>query len=115
MSLNEFKRAREEYEALKSKDKLLSICKTKIRTTMIGAIDDIEKKMATLWADTSDVDLLKKMKQIFDEMRSSILDRGNNQIRNLESDFSDYNITWKRYSLVLPVLNKEDNNGSKKD
>ncbi|HAI43045.1 MAG TPA: hypothetical protein DCM40_35555 [Maribacter sp.] len=43
------------------------------------------------------------MKQQFEEVRAEILDRGNNQIRNLEAEFVNYDISWLRYQMKLPV------------
>ena len=39
-------------------------------------------------------------------MRSEILDRGNTQIRNLENEFSNYDVIFKNYTLNLPVINR---------
>jgi len=43
------------------------------------------------------------MKELFEEVRSEILDRGNNQARNLEAEFANYEINWLRYQITLPV------------
>ena len=48
------------------------------------------------------------MKNLFDEARAEILDRGNSQIRNLETEVSQYDISWKRYHVTLPVINVEN-------
>ena len=49
-----------------------------------------------------------QLKEIFEDLRSEILDRGNNQIRNLESEFANYEIIWKKYSMKLPFVDKGD-------
>lgn len=92
-----------------SRKRLLKIASTKIRTTMIGALDSIEKKLKDFWCPegqkpTNEQLLLQKL---YEEMRQEILDRGNNQIRNLEEEFEHYEIEWKRYTLQLPVKIKE--------
>ena len=93
-----------------SKERLFKICSTKIRTTMIGALDAIEKKLAAIWTPedgkrpTNDQLALKKL---YEEIRQEILDKGNNQIRNLESEFEQYEMEWKRYTLKLPIKTKE--------
>ena len=43
------------------------------------------------------------MRSVYEEIRSEILDKGNTQIRNLEAEFSYYDITWLRYCMNLPV------------
>src|SRR5688572_6960260 len=97
----------QQYKAL-SKERLLKICSTKIRTTMIAALDTVEKKLETLWQSTgkpSNEQLV--LIQLYQEMRKEILDKGNQQIRNLEDEFDQYEIHWKRHTLKLPVRNKE--------
>jgi hypothetical protein len=63
------------------------------------------------------------MKEQFDEVRAEILDRGNNQIRNLEAEFTNYDINWLRYRMTLPVkpvttepeINQGEEDGQKQD
>ena len=89
-----------------SKDRLLKISKKKIQTTMIGALSTIEKHFGFLWGHESGEALTPEqehVKQLFDEVRSEILDRGNNQARNLEAEFNNYEINWLRYQITLPV------------
>jgi hypothetical protein len=67
---------------------------------MIGAISDIESLFP---------DAVRDNPELFQELRSSILDRGNNQIRNLENDLHDYNINQNNSNLntiYLPVKRK---------
>lgn len=85
-----------------SKEKLLKIAKKRIQTTMIGAISSIEEVFGFL------LETDESVKQAFDDLRSEILDRGNNQIRALESDFSTYEIVWKKYNYQLPFKEKEE-------
>ena len=40
--------------------------------------------------------------------------KGNNQIRNLESEISQYEVKWLRYHMSLPIMSvesKEENDG----
>jgi hypothetical protein len=96
-----------------SKDRLLKISKKKIQTTMIGALSTLEKSFGFLWGHESSETLTPEqehLKEIYDEVRSEILDRGNNQARNLEAEFSAYEISWLRYQITLPVktINQEE-------
>ena len=45
----------------------------------------------------------KHVKSIFEDIRAKILDRGNTQIRSLESEFVNYEISKKKYFINLPV------------
>jgi len=105
-----------------SKDRLLKISKKKIQTTMIGALSTVEKHFGFLWGHESGEALTPEqehVKQLFDEVRSEILDRGNNQARNLEAEFNNYEINWLRYQITLPVKDvatiKEEKNGEEQE
>ena len=74
----------------------------------------IENNFGFLWGSEESSEITKEqqhMKDLYENMRSEILDRGNSQIRNLEAELSHYDITWKRYQVTLPVKveNKEEN------
>ena len=89
-----------------SKDRLLKISKKKVQTTMISALSTIERVFGFLWGydETSELTPEQEhMKELFEEVRSEILDRGNNQARNLEAEFANYEINWLRYQITLPV------------
>ena len=86
-----------------SKDRLLKISKKKVQTTMIGALSTIERVFGFLWGHDEKSDLTPEqehMKELFEEVRSEILDRGNNQARNLEVEFANYEINWLRYQIT---------------
>ena len=85
----------------------MKIGKKKIQTTMIGALSTLEKRFGFLWGQDQEGDLTPEqehMKELYEEIRSEILDRGNNQMRNLEAEFVQYDIKWLRYNMKLPVI-----------
>jgi hypothetical protein len=86
-----------------SKERLKKIASTKIRTTMIGALDSIEKHLGYLWEDN------EELREIYEIVRQEILDRGNDQIRGLNSEMDHYDIEWLRYQLKLNVRSKQEN------
>ena len=106
-----------------SKDRLLKISKKKIQTTMIGALSTVEKHFGFLWGHENPDALTPEqehMKELYDLVRSEILDRGNNQGRNLETEFMNYDITWLRYKITLPVkplstLQGDESNGENEE
>jgi hypothetical protein len=107
-----YKKIREEKYKIDSKERLSKIIKKKIETTMIGALSSVEAHFGFLWGQEHSEPLSEQeemMKEIFQKIRSEVLDKGNNQIRNMDAEFSQYDIEWKKYSLVLPVKqgNKE--------
>lgn len=113
----EYKKAREQRSRDASHDALLKHAKKKIQTTMIGSLSDVESFFGFLWGfGISDLELTeeqKHMKSIYEEVRAKILDRGNTQIRDLELEFINYEISRKKYYIKLPVAKPkgEENDG----
>ena len=108
MSLD-YKQAREDRHKDISRSQLYKMTKKKLETTMIGALSTVEECFGFLWGfNESDMELTpeqKHMHEIFNDARAKILDRGNTQIRNLESDFLSYDISKKKNFITLPVMN----------
>lgn len=86
---------------------------------MIGSLDAIEKKFGFLWGFESPEEFTEEqkiLKEMYDEVRALILDKGNNQIRFLKNEFTDYEINRKKYHINLPVAgNNNSNEGEKND
>ncbi len=105
----DLKRKRDDKYKEISKDRLFKIAKKKIQTTMIGALDSIEKHFGFLWEAEKELTAEQtQLKGIFEEARAEILDRGNTQIRNLQAELTNYDISWKRYKLTLPMVEKQE-------
>ena len=104
----EFKQKREERQKELSKDRLLSAAKKKVQTTMIGSLSTVEKYFGFLWDVENPTPEQNQLKDFFEDLRSEILDRGNTQIRNLENEFLNYEVTWKKYNINLPFVDKGD-------
>ncbi len=108
-SRSDYKKAREDKHKLDSKDRLSKILKKKIQTTMIGALSSIEENFGFLWQEhngklTKDQEL---MKNLYNKVRSEILDKGNNQARNIDAELAQYEIDWLRYSIKIPVISNK--------
>ena len=90
-----------------SKDRLRKICFTKLKTSFIGAISAVEDELGYLWGSGKEQHELteneKKFDKLWQRLRSRILYNGNNQIRNLESEFDKYSINMYNYSYQMPV------------
>lgn len=99
------KQKKEDKEKEISKDKLLKVAKRKIQTTMIGSLASIEHYLGFLWSEDNPSPEQIHLKKIFEELRSEILDRGNTQIRNLENEFVNYEVVFKKYTMNLPFIN----------
>ena len=89
-----------------SKERLSKILKKKIETTMIGALSSIEDHFGFLWASNSDSDPTEEqviMSDLYQQIRSEILDKGNSQARNIDAELSQYEVAWTKYSIDIPV------------
>ena len=103
----DYKKIRDAKYKAESKDRLSKILKKKIQTTMIGALSTVEENFGFLWSNGSDQPLTKDqelMKNLYNKIRSEILDRGNNQARNIDAELAQYDIEWLRYQIKMPVI-----------
>lgn len=88
-----------------SKDRLSKILKKKIQTTMIGSLSTIEEHFGFLWeSDDQPPEQKKIMKELYEKIRSEILDKGNHQARNIDAELALYTVHWDRYNLELPFI-----------
>ena len=77
---------------------------------MIGALSSIEDHLGFLWSNADGAPLTEEqilMKDVYQEIRSEILDKGNNQARNVDAELSHYEVEWLKYSMDIPVLRKD--------
>tara|TARA_R100000008_G_C3536355_1_gene142230 strand:- start:25 stop:399 length:375 start_codon:yes stop_codon:yes gene_type:complete len=119
-NFNEIIRNRSEYQNSRkqkymhdSKERLSKILRKKVETTMIGAISSIEDHFSFLWtANGSEMTEENKfMYDLFQKVRSEILDKGNAQARNIDAELNQYEVEWMRYSMQIPVKNNEEPEG----
>lgn len=88
-----------------AQEKLRSQLDKSIRTTMIGAVASVEKHFGYLWGHDSDelTENQQEFKELFDKLRTEILDKGNAQIRGLVPIINDFQISKKTYHYNIPV------------
>jgi hypothetical protein len=92
MNIDDIKK-KKEYEEL-SKKLLLDEITKRIKTTMIGSLDSIEKTFTSYFSsDDTRLDFLEKFK----EARKRILDLGNEQILKVKEELEDYLIENKSH------------------
>jgi len=102
----DLKQKKEERQKELSRDRLLDAAKKKVQTTMIGSLSSVENHFGFLWESDNPTPEQKQLRNIFEDLRSEILDRGNTQIRNLENEFQNYDINWKKYTINLPFVER---------
>lgn len=111
-----------------SKKKLSDNASTKLKTSFIGAISEFEQNFGFLWGYdkcelTEDqiaiINILEEngfdsnyFREIWEETRNNILNKGNAQIRAYKDELKQYTIHWDRYQIKLPVIGaqKEEKN-----
>ena len=47
------------------------------------------------------------MKDLYQKIRSEILDKGNTQARNVDAELSQYDVKWLKYTIKMPVIKKD--------
>ena len=112
----DYRSTREERYKDLSKDKLFTVAVKKIQTSMIGALSTLEESFGFLWGFDNNLEKTedqKRLLDIYEDARAKILDRGNTQIRNLESEFVNYDIVRKKHYINLPIAKRtgEDQDG----
>lgn len=105
----DYKKIREKKYKADSKDRLSKILKKKIQTTMIGALSSIEENLSFLWEQDNPKFSKADMKNLYNKIRSEILDKGNNQARNIDAELAQYEVEWLRYSIKMPVIQTPQN------
>lgn len=89
-----------------AQEKLRSQLDKSLRTTMIGAVASVEKHFGYLWGHDSDHELTPQeleFKELFENLRTEILDKGNSQIRGLIPIINGFEISKKTYHYNIPV------------
>lgn len=106
---SEYKSMREDKYRQDSRDRLSKILKKKVETTMIGALSSIEDHFSFLWSSKEGTlsSEQKMMYDIYQKVRSEILDKGNTQARNVDAELAQYDVKWLRYQATLPVLPRQ--------
>jgi len=95
----------------RSKTRLKKEVKKRIQTTMIGSLSSVEKFFGFLWGEGSNQEPTKeqiRMRDVFEEMRTEILDKGNTQLRNVDSEIENYEVSWNKYHINLPLKRMQD-------
>lgn len=89
----------------RSRTRLKKEVKKRIETTMIGALSSVEKYFGKLWGEGNVNQTPEQLafRQVFEEMRTEILDKGNGQIRLAEAEISTYDVVWQKFHINLPI------------
>lgn len=94
-----------------SRARLEKIITTKLKTTMIGALEAIEENFSFLWDDDSSQAI--EMREVYDKVRKRILDNGNKQIKAVSEELKQNEVKWLRYQMKLEVRPLGEKDGEK--
>lgn len=101
-------------ESRKRLDKIIS---QKMQTTFIGAISAFESNFSFLWGSNKKGELTEDEQQLFNiwqRVRTDILNNGNNQLRALRNELQNHNVSWNRHTLTIKAK-EEDQNDTDRD
>ena len=93
-----------------SKKRLLNNIKKKFDTTIIGSLAAFEEEFGHLWGHGKHyselTDQESEFRDMWNEVRSKILDNGNFNLRSAQSEISQYTLSWNRYVTKFNFRNQ---------
>lgn len=105
------RKVNQERSELHSKKQLMNNLQKKIKTTMIGALSSFEAGFGNLWGHGLPTEELtetqKENRELWEEVRTEVLNKGNNQLRAAMDEIAQYTLQWNRFSMDLVVKPKE--------
>lgn len=88
-----------------SRKRLDRIITQKLNTTFIGAISTFEKNFSFLWGagkkESELTDEEKHLLNIWQNVRTEVLNNGNNQLRALRNELQNHNVSWNRHTITI--------------
>ena len=107
ISTQDAKQSNEKKYKDSSKQRLQAMLRKKFQTTMIGALAKFEDKLGYLWGHGIPAGELtpeeREFREIWEEIRTEILNNGNNQIRSTNEELTRYDVTWNGYQYNFPI------------
>ncbi len=109
--LNKRKAIKEQSERIykeNSKRRLLQVLDKKFQTTMIGALARFEEAFGELWGhkDKEITEEQMEFRRIWEQVRTDILNNGNNQRRAAQEEIANYTMSWDKFKTELVVKQK---------
>lgn len=82
-----------------SKKRLLDIIGKKFKTTMIGSLAKFEENFGFLWGHGKNelTEQESEFRKIWDNVRTEILNNGNNQLRAAQDEIANHSMSWDKY------------------
>lgn len=96
-----------------SKDRLTTIIEKKMKTVFIGDLSSMEDHLGFLWGQDKDPrDRTKQELEYFKlwkTLRDEILNKGNNQLRGLLLELSEYDVVWNKKNYYFDLTGEQRN------
>ena len=112
------KKANQERFAANSTRKLEINLRKKFQTTMVGALAKFEERFGHMWGHGIIIEDLdeeqERYREIWDVVRTEILNNGNNQLRGATEELARYSVVWNGYHADFQIVkqdSQESNDG----
>ena len=91
----------------RSGERLNKSIERKFRTTFIGSLSSFEEAFGHIWRNREPEELLTpeelKNRRLWEQVRTNVLNNGNNQLRAAQSEIAEYTVEWNRHQTNIPV------------
>ncbi len=109
--IDERRRLHKERSQLYSQNKLSTSLNKRMKTIMIGALAAFEESFGILWGQEKPISELTdkeiKFRELWDQTRTNILNKGNNQARLATEELGEYTTEWNRHYTEI-ILKREE-------
>ncbi len=99
--VEERRRVHKERSQLYAQNKLGAYLNKRMRTIMIGALAAFEESFDILWGQDKPMSELTekeaKFRELWEQTRTNILNKGNNQARLATDELGEYTTEWNRH------------------
>ena len=103
----QLRKLNQERYAIGSKKRLMKNIEKKFKTSMIGSLVRCEEQLGFLWGHGLDEqDLTKeqlKFRDIWENLRTEILNHCNSQLRAVIEEMAQYTISWNQYKTEFII------------
>ncbi len=109
--VDERRRVHKERSQLYAQTRLSTSLNKRMKTIMIGALAAFEDSFGPLWGQDKSISELTdketKFRELWDQTRTNILNKGNNQARLATEELGEYTTEWNRHYTEI-ILKRED-------
>lgn len=105
--LENYRKERDSSDKSESNKRLSNIIRKNFETVIIGAIAEFEDSFGYIWGIDKEGDELtdkeKVAREVWEDVRKTILDKGNNKKRASLRELSNHDVKWNKYRYDFKV------------